>query len=277
MGLESSTPYRIRAVMTNHSAANSWDTSSRFFLTNEDARPVCSALRRLEQPPKRPAFVGGSGMILLEAMASLPVHRQASFVDISSEQVRLFRELHDALAKADCAERLRTWFGESVYPRLAAHYQQRGLCFTLPQVVTGLQELFGISFFFDNNVFAKAREASLRVEVHRLDIVDYLNQTHLEHDFIYLSNVPDYMSSARIQALFEACAGHRASLYLLATTTCPEFRNLSSIWSHSGYECHPCTHDLNASNKALGAKALQRSWNRPGQVFFLVPRLVSTE
>lgn len=248
------------------------DNTSRFYLTNEDARPVRAALRCCKEPPERPAFVGGSGMVLLESMISLADSTRASFVDISSAQIRLFQELRSALGDVDRAEELRVWFERSVYPRLAAHYEKRGLHFTLPKVIVALRELFGISFFFDNKAFFRARKASRRVDVYTDDIVNYLNGTAQRHDFIYLSNVADYMSETRIRALFEACAGHRAAVYMLATTACEEYEALPSIWSHFEYEVHPDTHNVNASNRGLGAKGLQRGWNRPGHVFLLVPR-----
>jgi hypothetical protein len=268
MGLEKGTIYRLWALMSQGPSIN-WRNGIRFYLTNEDARVVAKALALLPESPNYPVFVGGSGMIVLEVMASLTRETPSCFVDISPMQVAFFEELQRALAQAENADGLRTWFEDSVYPRLNAHYLRRGLSYSLSEVMTSLRELFGIGFLFDDEVLVRAKNTSCLVVKHASDIVHYLRMSEGLHDFIYLSNVVDYMSPRQIEDLFASCVGHQATVYLLATSACKESGTLATIWSRFGYHVHEATPYLNRCNRGLGSTEVKRSWNRQGQVIFL--------
>lgn len=270
MGLESRTLYRLWALMSYETSID-WGNGIRFYLTNEDARLVANSLTLLPKSPECPVFVGGSGMVVLEAMASLTTETPSCFVDVSPMQVAFFEELQRALAQADKADRLRQWFEDSVYPRLNAHYLRRGLSFGLPEVMRSLRDCFGIGFLFDDRVLDRAKNASRLIEIRASDIVNYLRMSRGEHDFIYLSNVVDYMSQGQIKDLFASCAGHDAAVYLLATTACQELGALRTVWTQFGYRIHEATPYLNTCNRGLGSAELKRNWNRPGQVILLLP------
>lgn len=248
-----------------------WGLTSRFFLPNEDAAVVRAAVDFLDAPVRRPVFVGGSGMVLLEVAGALPALERATFVDITSFQLEYFREVIHAVTLAGSPDGLRRWFIQSVYPRLAVHFRGRGREYPLDRVMEALSDRFGVTFFFDTDALDRAREAAGKVDIVRDDIVAYLARRADAHDFIYLSNVPDYLFPAEARRLFAACRARRAPVYLLVTDACPDPEGLRRIWSEAGYAPHPDSERLNRENRGLGASSLRVEWNRPGAIFLLLP------
>ena len=64
------------------------------------------AVELLDRRVCRPVFVGGSGMVLLEASAVLSTLERATFVDIAPFQLDCFRELLRAVGRAKSPEAL---------------------------------------------------------------------------------------------------------------------------------------------------------------------------
>ena len=248
-----------------------WGVGSRFYLPNEDAGVVCVALRCLHRRARRPVFVGGSGMTLLEAAATLPRLQHAAFVDVADFQFEYFRLLLRALACCASPGELQAWFAETVYPELRRHHQARGRTYGLDLVLEALRHTFRLSFFFDAAAFTQAQAVAGRIVAARADIASYLAATQETHDFIYLSNVPDYLDRDALTALFAACRRHDAPVYLLATRACAAPDAVRETWEAAGYAPHAASTRLNAQNRGLGSPHLVRPWNRPGTIHLLVP------
>ena len=251
--------------------APDWGGGSRFYLPNEDAAVVCAALASLASRPRNPVFVGGSGMTLLEAAGHLPRLERATFVDVADFQFEYFRRLLRAVTKSSSPEMLRDWFGRAVYPELRRHHMARGRDYALEQIFAALSDLFGISFFNDAAAYVHVRSSMDRVTVVRADIGSYLARQSVGHDFIYLSNVPDYLDKPALQKLFAACLAHAAPVYLLLTTACTDPDAVRRAWKAAGYALHAASAQLNAANRGLGSSCLKRPWNRPGTIHLLLP------
>ena len=247
-----------------------WGGGSRFYLPNEDAAVVCAALAGLRPAPRNPVFVGGSGMTLLEAAATLGRLTSAVFVDVADFKFEYFRMLLRAVTESASPEMLRAWFARAVYPELRRHHLARGRDYALEQIFTALRDTFGVRFFFDAPAFDRVQRTIDRIAAVRTDIGSYLARKRITHDFIYLSNVPDYLSQAALQALFTACQVHKAPVYLLLTTACPDPDTVRQAWETAGYAPHPVSPRLDAHNRGLGSPALDRTWNRPGTIHLLV-------
>jgi len=249
-----------------------WGSGSRFYLPNEDAAVVCTALRLIGREMRRPVFVGGSGMVLLEAAASLFRLELVTYVDIAPFQLDYFQQLLDAVALAESPDSLRRWFARAVYPKLRDHYRMRNREYGLDRVMAALAENFGVSFFFDPQTLRRVRETSGLAKAVRDDIVSYLERQSETHDFIYLSNVPDYLPGTAVEKLFTACRAREAPVYLLETSACPDRQRLHRAWESVGYEPHPASDRLNRENRGLGSARLNKDWNRPGSIHLLMPR-----
>ena len=247
-----------------------WGGGSRFYLPNEDAAVVCAALAGLRPAPRNPIFVGGSGMTLLEAAATLPHLTSAVFVDVADFQFEYFRLLLRGVAESSSPEMLRAWFGRAVYPELRRHHLARGRDYALDQVFAALRDTFGVRFFFEAPVFDRVQRTVSCIEAVRTDIGSYLARERITHDFIYLSNVPDYLGEAALQALFTACQIHKAPVYLLLTAACPDPDTVRQAWETAGYAPHPVSPRLDAHNRGLGSPTLDRAWDRPGTIHLLV-------
>lgn len=244
-----------------------WETR-RFFLPNEDAGVVRAALLAGVSTPARPVFVGGSGMVLLEACAAAPGARP-TFVDVAPQQVAYFGQLVEALRHAGSPETLRRWFETVVYPQLTAHFEARGRAYPLEDVLGAAREQFRLRFLFEQEPFERARAVAAQVTAVEADIVAYLAACPTRHDFIYLGNVPDYLPAPRLRALFGACRRHRAPVYLLLTSACPDVTDVRSAWAEEGFLEDPGAVALDLVNRGLGARDLDRAWNRPGKVHLL--------
>jgi S-adenosylmethionine:diacylglycerol 3-amino-3-carboxypropyl transferase len=249
-----------------------WGSGSRFYLPNEDAAVVCTALGLIDREVRRPVFVGGSGMVLLEAAACLPRLEMVTYVDIAPFQLDYFRKLLDAIALAESPDGLRKWFGRAVYPELRDHYRMRNREYGLDRVMRAMAQNFGVSFFFDPEKLRRVRETSGMARMVRDEIVSYLERQSEIHDFIYLSNVPDYLSGTTVEKLFAACRARGAPIYLLETSACPDRPGLRRAWERAGFEPHPASDRLNLENRGLGSIRLDRDWNRPGSIYLLMPK-----
>lgn len=247
--------------------APDWETR-RFFLPNEDAGVVRAALLAGPSVPARPVFVGGSGMVLLEACAGAPGACPV-FVDVAPQQVTYFGQLVEALRRADSPEALRRWFGAVVYPQLVDHLAARGQAYPLEDVLRAAREKFRLRFLFEEEPFDQARAIAGRVTVVEADIVAYLAACPTRHDFIYLGNVPDYLPAPRLRALFGACRRHGAPVYLLLTSACADVTDVRAAWGEEGFLEDPGSIALDLVNRGLGARDLDRAWNRPGKVHLL--------
>ncbi len=137
--------------------ALAWGSAQRFYLPNEDARPVAAALASVRPPARTPVFVGGSGFVLLEAAARAAPDAAPTFVDVAPFQAYWFRQVTRALEAAAGAADLQRWFAEQLHPRLATHYQGRGQGYPLHAVLGAAEELFGLSLLRDDVVLARAR------------------------------------------------------------------------------------------------------------------------
>lgn len=253
-----------------------WGCGSRFFLPNEDAAVVCGALKSLDRRVCRPVFVGGSGMVLLEAAATLPELEQVTFVDIAPFQLHYFQELLRAVTLAKSPESLREWFGRAVYPALRDHYRLRGQEYEPDQVMNALKAHFGVTFFFDPETLDRVRNTVDKTGTVRDDIVSYLGRQEKVHDFIYLSNVADYLPETAMKRLFAACRTRLAPVYLLVTSACPDREGLRLCWESAGYAPHPASDRLDRENRGLGSTRLDKRWNRPGSIRLLVPACEET-
>lgn len=251
-----------------------WGQQSRFFLPNEDAQMVRTALTCLPRPLQNPVFVGGSGMVLLDALADMANVEQVTFVDISEFQVAYFKSLLLGMkSSADPAE-LQEWFAEIVYPQLHDHFSSgRNQNYSLEQVMGAMRELFRIRFFFEPDSFGRVKTATACIQSMATDIVSYLCDTENRYDFVYLSNVPDYLPEQQLPVLFRTCARQAAPIYLLLTETCPNPSSVRQFWEDAGYQEHSGSAGLTDQNRALGSFTLQRSWNRKGRIVLLVPEV----
>jgi hypothetical protein len=249
-----------------------WGRKSRFFLPNEDAHVVREALTLLKEPPRFPVFVGGSGLLLLEAVRALPGGSKSVYVDISRFQVEYFGEFLKALDRCDSPGQLREWFSAEVYPVLRDHFVKvQDRFYREDQVLGAMEKLFRIRFFFENEAFAKAKAAGELVEIFHEDIQDYLEETHHQHDFVYLSNVLDYLPLEKVSSLFRSCKASRSAVYALITEVCADQEAVARIWEGVGYEVHPRSAGLSTINQGLGSRSLERPWNRKGEVLLLTP------
>lgn len=248
-----------------------WGGQSRFYLPNEDASALRAALRRLRSRVKNPVFVGGSGMLLLEGARVLPGLETACFVDVAQFQVDYFTALCAAARRSGSARALRQWFCQLVYPELREHFLDRGQDYPLEAVLRALRRRFGVEFLFQDRALARVREALPGVRCLRADILEHLERAAGRHDFVYLSNVPDYLPRARLGRLAAALAAHRAPAYLLVTSACPHPRAVEAAFLEAGFAEHQMSAQLSADNRGLGAPDLQAAWNRPGRIHLYLP------
>ena len=248
-----------------------WGEGSRFYVPNEDAAVLrTSLLEVLSGRPRNPVFVGGSGMALLEAVRVLPELESAVFVDVAAFQCAYAARLFTAIETLPEPAAFRMWFEENVYPDLHGHYMGKGTDYPLEKVLNALENRFGIEFMFDDSAYDGARSSIACVRIVSRDIIDYLALPERVHDFIYLSNVPDYLSPQEAEALFQACRRCGAPVYVLLTSACEDQSVMAAAWENAGYRTHPASRRLDALNRGLGCATLTTSWNRPGVVFFLV-------
>lgn len=249
-----------------------WGERSRFYLPNEDAAMVRRAVALLKREPRTPVFVGGSGMVLLDVIPEMTQLQQATFVDISDFQVAYFKSLLFAMKGCATAEELWGWFQEVMYPQLHHHFSsRRNQVFSLDQVRDALEKLFRIRFFFDPEPFGRAKSLLPQVNACEMDIVSYLAEPAHLHDFIYLSNVPDYLPEHQLRELFASCRSRHAPVYLLLTEACPQPALVRQAWEEAGYRQHEASATLTEENCGLGSFKLKRSWNRIGRIVLLVP------
>jgi hypothetical protein len=252
-------------------ATKAWGVEQRFFLPNEDARPVAAAMALLPAPPRTPAFVGGSGLLLLEAASRSVGVPRPTFVDVAPFQAEYFREVVAAVRAARSAGDLRWWFAEQAHPRLRAHYRARGQDFPLERALHAMQELFGLSLFFEDARLARAREVAAATAVRCRDIAGHLEDAAVRHDFVYLSNLPDYLDPGALRRLFQACRAHAAPVYALVTSACPDAAAVLACAAAAGFSRDPRSDALDEQNRGLGSRSLDRTWNRPGNIHLLVP------
>ncbi len=250
----------------------SWGVESRFFLPNEDAGMVREAICLLEREPVSPVFVGGSGFLVAETARSLPETSIATFVDISSSQVEYFREFLEALEASGSPEELREWFSRKVYPRLRDHFLEvQNSLYREEQVFRAMESLFKVRFFFEAEPFHQAKKALESIEVVHDDITNYLKKGAREHDFVYLSNVLDYIGPGTLDGLLGLCSSTGAAVYALLTEACGDPEAVTGAVDRAGYTVHPGSSDLSARNRGLGSRTLDRSWNRKGEIMLLIP------
>lgn len=251
--------------------AESWENESRFFVPNEDAEVARQAFAVLAASPCRPAFVCGSGMLLLDVLEGCPNARGMA-VDISSFQVSFFRELQNALRATRNPAELRGWFSDEVYPQLREHYARRGQEYPLSSVFEALRGRLGIRFFSDEAAFQAARLRAGSVDSIHADMADWLCRETSEYDFVHLSNIVDYLPVHAYPSLFMACRARRAPVLYIRTTACSTPEALRQAWNLAGYVEHPVSEDLSRTNRALGAQGrhADKPWIRTGEVVLLV-------
>ncbi len=246
-----------------------WGSSSFFFIPNEDTSTVCEAISCLNKPPLNPVFVGGSGMALLEAMNTLPDNSNVSYVDISSNQADYFQYLLSGLEKCDSAYEYKNWFVNIIYPKLRNHcIKHKNQVYELEQVLSALEKLFRVSFLFRDHSFQKVKATINRIQINSCDILNYLNDNK-QYDFVYLSNVADYINPEHYSELFNDCARNHASIYLLLTDACNQKELIKKAWEAAGYKVHEKSRELSVQNRGLGSLNLNRPWNRKGEVYLL--------
>jgi len=233
---------------------------------------VREAICLMKRKPVSSVFVGGSGFLVAEVARSLPETSRTTFVDISSSQVEYFREFLEALVTNDSPEQLRGWFSRKVYPRLKDHFLEvRNSLYNEDQVLSAMESLFQLKFFFEEEPFHQAKRAMGSVEVVHDDITNYMERGAQRHDFVYLSNVLDYIPPARLDGLLGQCRLEGAMVYALLTEACGDHEAVSGALDRTGYTVHPGSADLSARNRGLGSWTLDRSWNRKGEIMVLVP------
>lgn len=246
-----------------------WGSSSFFFIPNEDTSIICEAISYLNKPPVNPVFVGGSGMTLLEAMNTLPDKSNTTYVDVSSNQVDYFRFLLSGIEKCDSAIEFQNWFENTIYPKLREHFvKYKNRVYNLDQVLSALENLFRTSFLFSDSVFQQVKATTNRIKICRSDIINYLNENR-QYDFVYLSNVADYIKPEHYNRLFNDCAGNYASIYLLLTDACNQRELIEKAWEKVGYKVHENSRILTEKNRGLGSLDLKKPWNRKGEVYLL--------
>jgi len=251
-----------------------WGGQSRFYLPNEDARAVRHALKALldmGMSIRRPVFVGGSGMVLLDVLAELPDLECATFVDVAPFQCSFFEMLRNSVTAAHTAADLRTWFRDTVFPDLTEHFQKRGQTFTWPGVEAAMEHHFGIRFFFDDSVLAEVRRRLQVVEIRCANMIDYLCADQCAHDFIYLSNIADYIAPDDLRRVITAGYDMRAPLYLLQTDVGREAVSMVNLTRHALVREHDISTYLNTINRGLGSPGLDKPWNRKGRISVLIP------
>ncbi len=249
--------------------SESWENESRFFVPNEDAAVARAALAALPRPPRRPAFVCGSGMLLLDVLTGCPGARAVA-VDVSSFQIGLFRGLQAAIAAAAGPGDLWDRFAREVHPRLREHYLRRGQDYTLDRVRAALDGMLGIRLFSDGAVFRAARALAPDVEPVHADMVEWLDRPDTDFDFVHLSNIIDYLDPGVLPDMFAACRRRGAPVLLILTTACDDPEAVRRAWTGTGYAVHPASEALSRANRALGARRADRSWVRTGEVALLV-------
>jgi len=254
-----------------NASSPAWGEGSKFYLPNEDTAVVRMALRLFRARVRRPVFVGGSGMALLEGASVLARPESITFVDLADFQLDYFLCLLRAIEQTSSPAQLREWFSGQVYPELCHHFAQRGLEISCGQVLQALLRRFGVDFFFKETALARVRRLLPHIESERCGIVSHLARSGTRHDFIYLSNVPDYLPEAELDALAAACARHEAPVYLLLTSACADARRAAAAFAQAGFAEHPVTGQLNARNRGLGSPSLVNAWNRPGRIHLYVP------
>lgn len=249
----------------------SWGEGSRFYLPNEDTAVLRMALRLFRTRVRRPVFVGGSGMALLEGASVLARPESVTFVDLADFQLDYFMCLLRAIKQTRSPAELREWFSAQVCPELRHHFAQRGLEISCEQVLKALLRRFGVEFFFREASLARVRDLIPRIESERCGIVAYLMRSGSRHDFIYLSNVPDYLPEAELDVLAAACFRHKAPVYMLLTSACADAGRTTAAFAAAGFSEHPVTDQLNDRNRGLGSPGLVNAWNRPGRIHLYVP------
>jgi S-adenosylmethionine:diacylglycerol 3-amino-3-carboxypropyl transferase len=110
-----------------------------------------------------------------------------------------------------------------------------------------------------------------RIDAVHDDIVSYLTGASVQHDFIYLSNVPDYLPKKDLETLFRTCREQNSPIYLLLTDACRDKEAVKQIWESVGYVAHPATNELNRKNRGLGSATINKRWNRLGFIWLLLP------
>ncbi len=259
--------YRIYKTMMTKDPT--WGCSSFFYIPNEDASIICEAILCLDKAPNNPLFVGGSGMVLLEAMNTLPNSSSAVYVDISSNQVEYFRSLLSGIEKCCTSREFQDWFVNGVYPKLRDHYiRYKSQMYQHGQVLSALENLFRISFLFSDMEFQKVKDTINRIKICRSDIITYLNENR-RYDFVYLSNVADYMEPKYCEEMFHDCARNCVPVYLLMTDACNQKGLIKKAWEKAGYHVHQNSRLLSEQNRGLGSWNLKKEWNRRGDVYLL--------
>ncbi|MDR2056368.1 MAG: hypothetical protein LBQ10_10950 [Desulfovibrio sp.] len=253
-------------------AAPDWGEDSRFYLPNEDVSVLRTVMRLFRSRVQRPVFVGGSGMALLESSAILSKVETVTFVDLAVFQLDYFERLQCALRQSASPGELQNWFVKQIIPELREHFRRRGLEFTPGQVLLALKRRFNVGFFFDERPFDGVRKLLPYIITKCDDIVSYLARCGTHHDFIYLSNVPDYLPPPALNALASACGRHAAPVYLLLTTACADRDSVIAVFDAAGFREHPVNEQLNARNRGLGSPTLNKTWNRPGRIHLYVPK-----
>ena len=249
-----------------------WGQTSRFYLPNEDAAVLRAALKLLPELPRHPVFVGGSGMLLLEASRLLlPDLESAVFVDLAAFQCEYADRLLQGLARSPQPAALQTWFADEIYPELRQYLLQRQMQYELQEVMDALQNKFGIEFMFNPEAHAAAKALVQLVYLVNMDIKSYLAACQHPHDFIYLSNITDYLPPEDSKELFAVCQACKAPVYLLLSSACHNRAALHDAWQANGYAPHPANRQLDAMNRGLGSSTLQTAWNRPGTIYLLMP------
>ena len=246
-----------------------WGVQSRFYVPNEDAAVLRASFEVLPTRPRNPVFVGGSGMILLEAVRVLPDMESAVFIDVAAFQCAYAARLFAALEEFPDPAAFRAWFEKTVYPDLHGHFLAKGTDYPLERVLNALENRFGIEFMFKDAAYNRVKASLARVRIVEKDIITYLAAPERAHDFIYLSNVPDYLPPKDAEVLFRLCRQYGAPVYLLCTSACKDQPAIALAWEKAGYRPHPESRRLDAMNRGLGCAALTISWNRPGVVYLL--------
>tara|TARA_B100000315_G_scaffold165400_1_gene154056 strand:- start:1362 stop:2135 length:774 start_codon:yes stop_codon:yes gene_type:complete len=247
-----------------------WGEESRFYLPNEDAGVVCRAISFLEKKPRHPLFVCGSGMVALEVISRLDTEAVATLVDVSGFQIDFFKKLSVAIKRSEKPKDIINWFKEKVYPYLCKHFDKRGEYYPIENILSAIREIFRISFFSDIQTLENIQSRVDSINLIHEDIAGYLAKTTSLHDFVYLSNLPDYLSEDECAGIFSSCARIKATVYLLLTESCKNKEAVKIAWANAGYIDHPLSEELTADNRGLGSKSLKKKWNRKGSVHLLL-------